>query len=139
MSPHKDKNANTNTKFNAVSSTLFKIAALINAKYGHDHIHSALATIAETPDLLIGKYGAWYTWHYIDAMFAVVACLNYQWSQQPPHGPRTLPEKLIFAILVLMSVAGGYKYFLLGAYQPLIPLWGATGFMVGGLVVSVIK
>ncbi|KKA23377.1 hypothetical protein T310_2631 [Rasamsonia emersonii CBS 393.64] len=79
MSPHKDKNANTNTKFNAVSSTLFKIAALINAisipfheKYGHDHIHSALATIAETPDLLIGKYGAWYTWHYIDAMFAVV-------------------------------------------------------------------
>ena len=68
--------------------------------------------------------------HFEQADTACPAMLNCQWSLTA--GPQTIFEILSFWALVGFGLYGGAKYFRMGWYQPLIPLWYATFFSMAG-------
>lgn len=54
------------------------------------------------------------------------ACLEWRWAST--NGPSTFEEELIFWAVLVMGVTGGYRYFSMSYWQPLIPLWYANIF-----------
>lgn len=51
------------------------------------------------------------------------ALLYWQWSQT--LGPQTLCEKLMYWTIFAIDMSGGWRYYNIGAYQPLGCCWGA--------------
>lgn len=63
-----------------------------------------------------------------------IAALNWQWSYT--NGPVTVIEEAIFWVTVVLSIWGGFTFVKIGYYQPLIPLWIATGFSLLAFILS---
>jgi hypothetical protein len=89
-----------------------------------------------TKPSLVGTSPFSFVWILAEQMklFLGSAFLNMQWSQS--GAPQTIYEKLIFWTIVGISYSGGYKYLMIGAYLPLIPLWYATTFQLIGWKLS---
>ena len=64
------------------------------------------------------------------------AALNFQWART--DGPSSYAEESIFWSLVVMGVIGGWKYYSIGYYQPLIPLWYSSFFSLVAYILTLV-
>ncbi|KAH3912799.1 hypothetical protein HBH56_119480 [Parastagonospora nodorum] len=109
----------------ALSCILFHISSAMNAvaiplhiKYGVFRMNPALRRMANTPDNAVSRASAQAGWDYVVALLAALAMLlNHMWATS--GGPKTLEEKGIIWITVIVAGIAGWRFFKVKEYSPL--------------------